>query len=73
VAQADFDAMAANQMDRTRKVTGALAFNDAAYEGVEVKVHGGQYQRRGVDKPSFRLKVRKTPSWPRRWANFSLF
>ena len=50
VAQADFDAMSANQMDRTRKVTGALAFNDAAYEGVEVKVHGGQYQRHGVDK-----------------------
>ena len=55
-AQADFDAMAAHQMDRGRKVTGALTFNDVSYAGVEVKVHGGQHQRRGVDKPSFRLK-----------------
>ena len=55
-AQSEFEAMCNDQMDYSRVVTGELTFNDAQYTGVELQVHGGVYQRRGVSKPSFRLK-----------------
>ena len=57
MSQPLFDGLCQHQMDRSRVASGQLHFNDeAVYEGVEIKVHGGDYQRRGVTKPSFRLK-----------------
>ena len=47
-AQSEFEAMCNDQMDYSRVVTGELTFNDAQYTGVELQVHGGVYQRRGV-------------------------
>jgi hypothetical protein len=54
--QQDFVNMCHNQMNYDLILTGDLTFNDAQYSGVELQVHGGVYQRRGVTKPSFRLK-----------------
>ena len=35
-----------------------------------ISLSGGQKQRVGLARAVY--KVRKTPSWPRSWANFSL-